>query len=388
VLDEYASRIRRVREQAGMRGWDGAVVAGRAPDRNGDLLYLCGHVPMLAGHPSRFAVRGRGLGFLFVPTDPKLPTQLAVTTPFYTPGHGVGGTLVNPNIVRGLTDILEAGRMGGTTIGLVGMDVVSAMTYAELLRYNPTIRFVEADDLVMNLRAVKSEAELAALRTGSAFADEVGEIVRRKIVPGVTERQIADVIIGELTRRGVTNAFATCQSGVERSGEPYLVPPVSEREMQDGDLVHMEINGRYQGYMIDICRATAVGTPTEAGVHLLETVNTMLEASIAAIGPGVLAEDLERIADDVAREAGYDGKFAFGYGGAGTYLGHGIGLGVDEPPVLCKGEKTFLRPGMVLTIEPGLYRTPAGGARIEDEVLVTETGCEVITRLERRWWAA
>jgi Xaa-Pro aminopeptidase len=121
-------------------------------------------------------------------------------------------------------------------------------------------------------------------------------------------------------------------------------------------------------------------------VHLLETVLTMLEKSVAAIGPGVLAEDLEAIANDVAEKAGYVGKFAFGYGGPGTYLGHGIGLGVDEPPIIAKGEKTYLRPGMMLTIEPGLYRTPAGGARIEDEVLVTENGCEVITKLERRWW--
>ena len=147
MREEYESRVRRVRELAGMRGFEGVVVVGRAADRNGDMLYLTGHVPMLAGHPSRFAVRGRGLGLLFVPTDPKQATQLAVTTPFYTPGQGVGGTVVNPNIVRGITDILESCKMGGATVGLVGMDVISAMTYAELVRYNPTIRFVEADDI-------------------------------------------------------------------------------------------------------------------------------------------------------------------------------------------------------------------------------------------------
>lgn len=388
MIEEYAGRVQRVREQAGMRGLEGVVIVGRAPDRNGDMLYLTGHVPMLAGHPSRFAVRGRGLGFLFIPTDPKLAPEVVVTTPFHTPAHGVERITVNPNIVKGITSVLESAGMSGTNIGLVGMDVISAMSYAELLRYCPTIRFVEADDIVMNMRAVKSEREMAALRTGSAIADEVGDIVRKEIVPGVTEAQIAARVREELTKRGVTNAFATCQTGVARSGEPYLVPPVSERVMEDGDLLHMEINGRYEGYMIDICRATIVGKQIEAGVHLLETVNTMLEVSIEAIKPGVLAEDLEKIANDVAVAAGYEANFAFGYGGAGTYLGHGIGLGVDEPPAICKGEKTFLRPGMVLTIEPGLYRTPVGGARIEDEVLVTETGCEVMTKLERRWWAA
>ena len=286
MLEQYEGRVRRVREQAGMRGLEGLIIVGRAPDRNGDLLYLCGHIPMLAGHPSRFAVRGRGLGLLFLPTDPKLRSEVVVTTPFHTPAHGVGGIVVNPNIVRGITDVLEASGLSGATVGVVGMDVISAMTFDELTRYNPTVRFVEADDIVMNLRAVKTEVELAALRKGSMLADEVGDVVRKQIVPGVTERQIADMIIAELTTRGVTNAFATCQSGVERSGEPYLIPPASSRAMESGDLVHMEINGRYDGYMIDICRATIVGAHNDAAAHLLETVNRMLEVSIAAIGPG------------------------------------------------------------------------------------------------------
>lgn len=387
MKEEMDKRVGKLREIASMRGFEGVIVVGRAPDRNGDLMYLCGHFPMLAGHPSRYAVRGRGLGLLYVPTDPKIAPSLAVSTPFYVPGHGIGETVVNPNLVAGITSILEGAKTRGATVGIVGLDIISAMNYAELLQYNPNVRFVEADDIVMNMRAVKSEPELALLRQGSAIADEVGALLRPRIVPGATERELADFVIAELTKRGVANAFATCQSGVERSGEPFLFPPVSQRVVEDGDLIHMEINGRIGGYMIDICRSTVVGKPTKDAVHLLETCNAMLEQSIAAIKPGVLAEDLEKIADDIAVAAGFKGKFAFGYGGAGTYLGHGIGLGVDEPPAICKGEKTFLRPGMVLTIEPGLYRTPAGGARIEDEVLVTESGVEVITKLERRWWA-
>jgi Xaa-Pro aminopeptidase len=260
------------------------------------------------------------------------------------------------------------------------------MTYAELVQYNPSVRFVEADDLVMNLRAVKSARELEALRIGSGFADRVGAMLRERIRPGVTELELSDFIIAEMTKCGASHAFATCQSGVARSGEPFIFPAASGRMLEDGDLVHMEINGRHEGYKIDICRSTVVGRPNKAAVHLLETVLAMLEASVAAIRPGVMAEDLERIASDVAEQAGYRGNFAYGYGGPGTFLGHAIGLGIDEPPAIMKGEKTYLRPGMVLTIEPGLYRTPAGGARIEDEVLVTETGVEVLTKVERRWW--
>lgn len=385
---DMEARVRLAREKAGERGFDGLLIAGRAPDRNGDLLYLCGHIPMLSGHPSRFCVRGRGLGLMYIPTDYRIEPQLAVTTPFYVAGHGIGRTVVNPNIVQAATTILDDLGAQGKTIGVVGLDVISAMTWMEVLQYNPRIRFVEADDLIMNMRAVKSEAELEALRIGSNMADEVGDLVRQRIRPGVTEKEIASFIISEMGKRGADMPFATTQSGVVRSGEPFMFPAASDRVMEDGDLVHMEINGRYQGYKIDICRATVVGKPNPGAVHLLETVNTMLEESCKAIKPGVLCEELEQIASDVAEEAGYHGKFAFGQNdGPGTYLGHGIGLGIDEPPVVAKGELTWLKPGMVLTIEPGLYRTPFGGARIEDEVVVTETGCEVITKLERRWWA-
>lgn len=386
LRDEMPARVHRAREIAGERGFDGLLVVGQGPDRNGDLLYLCGHVPMLAGHPSRFCVRGRGLGMLFIPTDYRKPTQLAVTTPFFVAGHGVDHTVVNPNLVAAATEILAP--LGKTRrIGIVGLDVISAMTFMELVQANPDVRFIEADDIIMNMRACKSPAEIKALRIGSAMADEVGDLVRGQIRPGVTEKEIGNFIIAEMTKRGADNGFATCQSGVVRSGEPFMFPAASDRVMEDGDLVHMEINGRYCGYKIDICRATVVGKPHEGAVHLLETCNKMLEDSIAAIRPGVLCEELEIIASDIAEAAGFRGKFAFGFDGPGTYLGHGIGLGVDEPPVVAKDELTWLKPGMVLTIEPGLYRTEWGGARIEDEVLVTPDGVDVMTKLERRWWA-
>ena len=386
MLDEMNERISRVRAVASQRGFAGLLVIGRAADRAGDLLYLCGHMPMLAGHVSRYAIRGRGLGGLYVPADRRIAPTLAVTTPFYMQSPNVKDVVVNPNFAAGVTAILEKHGARNNTVGLVGMDVVPAAVFDQIARQNVTVRFVEADDVVMNMRAVKSARELISLRKGSQMADEVAELVKERIKPGVTEQELASFVISEMGKRGATTPFATCQSGVARSGEPFLFPPVTQRKLEDGDLLHMEINGRCDGYMIDICRSTVVGKASKGGVDLLETVLAMLEQSIAAIKPGIMAEELEAIAEDVASKAGFANKFAFGYGGAGTYLGHGIGLGVDEPPAICRGEKTLLQAGMVLTIEPGLYRTSVGGARIEDEVLVTDTGAEVITKCSRTWW--
>ena len=125
MQNEMKERVQRVREISGMRGFSGVLVVGRAPDRNGDLLYLCEHVPMLAGHPSRFPVRGRGLGILYVPTDSKQGLQLAVSTPFYMPGFGVEKTIPNPNIVAAVSEILKDVGALGQTVGIVGTGLVS-----------------------------------------------------------------------------------------------------------------------------------------------------------------------------------------------------------------------------------------------------------------------
>ena len=118
----------------------------------------------------------------------------------------------------------------------------------------------------------------------------------------------------------------------------------------------------------------------------METTLEMLEESVAAMHPGVVSEELEKISGSIALAHGFTSNHTRAFGGPATYLGHAIGLGVDEPPVLAKRDKTVLIPGMVITVEPGLYQTGHGGCRIEDEVLVTETGTEILNTFDRRWW--
>ena len=156
--------------------------------------------------------------------------------------------------------------------------------------------------------------------------------------------------------------------------------------MQNGDFVHMEINGKYKDYMIDVCRTAVVGTISPEQRHVLDTTVEMLSESCKAVRPGVVAEDLEAIAGKIALREGFTSNFSLAYNGPQTYLGHAIGLSLDEPPLLMKGDLTRLVPGMVLTLEPGLYNTGLGGCRVEDEVLVTEDGFEVLNTYDRIWW--
>ena len=383
LQQDLARRWRVCRSLSAERGCDGLLVVGRT-DRPGDLYYLAGHRPGMGGHVSRGRIRGRGFGALFLPVD--APLVLMTTTAFFEGIPFVQDVRTDSDLPQLIGDTLHSLHADGGTIALVGEDVLTLLLHRELLQHLPRVRWVPADDLVMNLRSQKSPYEIACLRRGAAIADQVGEKVRALIKPGLTELDISACIVEELTRMGVTRALATCQSGVQRSGEPIAYPLASSRVIEAGDMLHMEINGAYDGYLIDICRSTVAGRANREQRRLLGVALEMLETTIGAIRPGVRAAELGAVAGRIAQREGLGRSFTLEYGGPGTYVGHAIGVGVDEPPVLGLDDPTPLAAGMVLTIEPGLYRTPVGGCRIEDEVLVTGEGAEVLTALERVWW--
>ena len=382
LRNDVLRRWRECRQAAALRGCDGLLVIGRA-DRPGDLLYLAGHRPGMAGHVTRGRLRGRGYGALWLPMAGA--PVLVATTAFYE-GGWTDNVRIGTDFPETVSDTLREARADRATVGLVGDDVLSVLLHREIGQLLPLVRWIACDDLVAGIRSQKSAYEIACLRTGSAMADRVGIRLREFLRPGVREREAAAFVCGELLREGAEAAHATCQSGIARSAEPVAYPVASDRVLQAGDMVHMEINGRARGYLIDICRSTVIGTPSVAQRTLLRTCLTLLEESIAAIRPGMPAATLGEVAAGVATREGLGAHFTIDCGGPGTYLGHGIGVATDEPPILGLGDPTPLLPGMVLTIEPGLYRLPVGGCRIEDEVLVTDSGCEVLTRLDRAWW--
>ena len=383
LRQEYERRMLNTRAEAAKRGYDGLIIVGLAPRRVGDLMYLCGHQPLLPGHPRRFGFRGRGCSAIVLPIVGE-PTLLT-TTPFYEKELYIEDVRYDDDLPLNISNVIAEKGLQNSDIGIVGMDVLAAALYQDLCHLMPHVSFFTADDIVMSLRAAKSPYEIDILRRGAQISDEVGLLLRDYLKPGLTERQVYQFITSELSKRGVTGAFATCQSGA-RSETAYDLAPATDKVIDSGDMVHMEINGKLDGYMIDVCRSTVVGQASPEQIRILETTLEMLEKSIAAMRPGVISEDLEQISGKIAVENGFVKNHTRAFNGPATYLGHAIGLGVDEPPVLAKRDKTVLVPGMVITVEPGLYMTGHGGCRIEDEVLVTESGTEVLNKLPRRWW--
>jgi Xaa-Pro aminopeptidase len=225
--------------------------------------------------------------------------------------------------------------------------------------------------LVESLRLVKDHDEIAMIQSAGVVAGAAFCYVLGYIHPGQTEREIASCIDYFLRSRGDgPPAFETIVAAGERAAMPHgCATPV---EVRSGQLVVMDFGARCQGYMSDMTRTVCVGRSDAMQRRVYEIV---LEAQLGAIDlirPGVIAGQVDEAARRVIAEAGYGDNFTHS-------LGHGVGLNIHEAPRLAPKEGLILKAGMIVTVEPGVYIPGWGGVRIEDTVLVTETGCEILT---------
>lgn len=224
--------------------------------------------------------------------------------------------------------------------------------------------------LVEKMRVVKDEHELRLLRQSTRLNEKVFQSVYHTIEPGMTEREIALAL--ELTMREMGAegpSFDTIVAFGTNAARPHAVP--TDRELQAGDLVLIDMGLVYKGYCSDMTRTFVAGKPDQTFIDRHRLVRRAMLAGIDAIRAGVTGAAVDRAARRVLSDAGYGD--AFGHG-----LGHGVGIAVHEEPRLSPRGHKQLRAGMVVTVEPGLYLADWGGIRLENMVVVTEEGCEVL----------
>lgn len=242
------------------------------------------------------------------------------------------------------------------------------VTYAEFehLQKRLTAELVPLSGVVEKLRMVKTEAEIAHMQQATRIAEAAFEQVLPEIKVGRTELEIALDLEIAMRRLGADGlAFSIIAASGPRSSLPHGRP--TERVLQDGDFLTLDFGAQSNGYCSDMTRTVVLGQPSEK--HL-EIYNIVLEAQLqaqAAVRPGLQGKEVDQVARAIITAAGYGDYFGHG-------LGHGVGLQVHEGPRAGKTSEDVLQPGMVVTIEPGIYIPDFGGVRIEDMVLVTETG--------------
>ncbi|WP_322801628.1 Xaa-Pro peptidase family protein [Thermoflexus sp.] len=234
---------------------------------------------------------------------------------------------------------------------------------------------IAAEPLLARLRMVKDPDEIAAIRRAVAVAEEALRIWLPHVQRGMTEREATRRLIQACFAAGADAlAFEPIVVAGPNTALPHAIP--TDRPIGTGELLLVDFGVIVEGYVSDLTRTFAVDELDPELRWIYERVQEANAAGRAAVRPGIPAEAVDRAARSVIEAAGYGAHFTH-------RTGHGLGLEVHEPPYIVAGNTELLQPGMTFTIEPGIYLPGKGGVRIEDDVVVTESGAESLTTFPR-----
>ena len=249
---------------------------------------------------------------------------------------------------------------------------VSVRRHAQLRETIPErIELVAAGGLVEVERAVKEPGEVAAIRAAAALLDEIYAWLLERGLVGRTEREVALALEQEMRVRGASGpSFDSIVAAAENGALPHATP--RDVLIPEGTLVTLDIGARLDGYCSDCTRTWVTGPLPDDLAAIYETVLRAQETALDAVRPGPEGREVDAIARDIISAAGHGDHFGHG-------LGHGVGMDIHEAPRLARTAEARLAAGNVVTVEPGIYVPGRGGVRIEDLVVVTENGRDVLS---------
>ena len=272
----------------------------------------------------------------------------------------------------GLADLL---RRCGVTTGRLGFDILPHFIFEELRAVFPNLELVDASGIWADLTAVKHPLEISMIEQALRIAEAGVAAAMEAIRPGVTEIEVSAA--AEYTMRAMGSEMNPFIPVVASGANAAVWERVAtHRTLASGDMVILDFGSVYNGYTGDFARTTIVGEPTVAQRALYRAAYDSLMAAIAAVRPGVLCSEIDRIGREVITAAGFA---AYAQPWA---IGHQLGFGLHGEPVLGPGVDVPLQVGMVVNIEPSLYTfddLAVGGVELEDTILVTETGSRRLT---------
>jgi Xaa-Pro aminopeptidase len=238
------------------------------------------------------------------------------------------------------------------------------------------VELVPVENVMTNIRKVKDDHEIDLIRKSVGVAEEAFDAIRSEIKVGQSENHLAGLLVFELRSRGASDSSFPCiVAAGANSSLPHYRP--GETLVQRDQPLLIDWGALYKGYCSDLTRTLMVGRVSPKVKQIYKVVYEAQQAAIKFLRPGVTTLQADRVARDVIEKAGFGKQFGHG-------LGHGIGREIHELPTLRKtGGEEELRPGMIVTVEPGIYLPGEGGVRIEDDVLITHSGCEVLSSLDR-----
>ncbi len=270
-------------------------------------------------------------------------------------------------LITEIKNILEQAQL--SNIGFEGHHI-SYDTYVELNK--GMITLISISDSIDKIREVKSEEEIKLIQKAAEIVDKTYDYILTVVKVGMSEREIKALLESKMLELGADGpSFDTIVASGYRGALPHGV--ASDKLIEKGDMITLDFGAYYRGYCSDITRTFAVGEPDP---KMKEIYNIVLSSQIKAIDeirPGMTVQEADALSRDYIDAHGFGQEF-------GHSLGHGIGLDIHEGPLLSKNSTGELQVNNCVTIEPGIYVDGLGGVRIEDDILITENGCDVFTK--------
>ncbi len=345
-------RLRRLRDRLVAAGVDAAAIVEPA-----NVRWLTG----FTGSNGTVVVLGCGEALLV--TDSRYAEQ----APAQLAGAGCGGE-VEVVVARRAAEAVAGRLEGATRLGLE-----DSVAWSEQIRWSEAVEVetVPLTGIVESLRAVKDSAELARIEAAAGIADTALASVVPMLRPGITESHLQQALDGAIRSAGAPGpAYDTIVASGPNAALPHATP--TGRRLESGDLVIIDIGALVDGYRSDMTRTFVLGDPSDRAAAMLEAVERSQAAGAAAVAPGVEAGEIDKACRAVLDDAGMGDAFVHG-------TGHGVGLDIHELPRVASGSAATLEPGNVLTVEPGVYFPGFGGVRVEDLLVVTDSGCRPLT---------
>lgn len=359
-----SQRLARLQEEIPAHGLDGMALM---PGPN--MVYISGIHSHLSERPIVLFIPADDEPAIVIPTLEAMKAEAAGILPdrifSWSDQEGYAGAFQQACAHLELSDYLlgvEALRM-------------RVLEFELLHRFAPGVQMTHAEPVMDSLRLRKDAGEVDAMRRAVAVAEQAMEQLLPRIKIGQTEKEIAAMLVQELTQAGAHGvAFGPIVSSGPNSASPHAVP--TDRPIQSGDLLVIDWGALVDDYPSDITRTFAVGEISAEFERIYEIVREANAAGVVAAGPGASGQSIDRITRAVIDKAGYGEYFIH-------RTGHGLGLETHEHPSIVEGETEELPAGAVFTVEPGIYLPGRGGVRIEDNVLLTADGREVLTSFPR-----
>jgi Xaa-Pro aminopeptidase len=349
--DVYARRLKAASAAA-----DQAGVAGLVVTPGYDLRYLLGSRAQTFERLTALVIPAGGAAVVVLP---RLELAALRESAAGDLGLAVQDWVDGENPYDIVADALSGHARAAVTDS---MPALHLLPLAERLGAVPVL----ATDVLRSLRMIKDPAEIDALRTAGAAIDRVHARVPEFLKPGRTEADVAADITEAIVAEGHSEAAFVIVGSGPNGADPHH--ECSDRELQPGDIVVVDIGGPVEpGYNSDCTRTYSLGEPSAEIAEQYAVLQSAQAAGVAAVRPGVTAEEVDAAARDVLAEAGLAEYFVH-------RTGHGIGLSVHEEPYIVAGNDLPLAEGMAFSVEPGIYFPDRWGARIEDIVIVTADG--------------